>query len=204
MAYRGGKATRYQRGWTHLGAGALGALERALRGQDPTIDPHRAAESLAKSREGTRLLVRMIESYAPAQLRAAAVYGFAWGHLRSPEICFLLRVLDNPTEHPAVRGQAAEALGPKLHEAGRGRPWHLRYLRARETFLRGLGDPAPEVRLWSIYALAHPENVWLVPRLETMTTDDAMVPGMWTVRQEALWAIHWITKHDIHPEPTDF
>ena len=69
------------------------------------------------------------------------------------------------------------------------------------AFVRGLDDPAPEVRLWSIYALAHPENVWLLSKLETMVNDQATVPGMWTVRQEALWAIRWIRQTDPDCDP---
>jgi hypothetical protein len=65
---------------------------------------------------------------------------------------------------------------------------------AREAFLRGLDDPEPEVRFWSIFALAKPDNDWLIPKLESMTGDPAPLPGMWTVGQEARWAIRWIRR----------
>jgi hypothetical protein len=57
------------------------------------------------------------------------------------------------------------------------------------------------VRLWSIFALANPENEWLVSRLESMTSDPALVPGMYTVGQEARWAIRRIRGDpDVDPE----
>jgi len=197
MSHRGNSS----RGWTRYGADKLAALARALQGQEPKLSRQQAAQALARSREGTRLLARIIESAESPQVREAAIYGFAWGTLRSPQFCLLLRVFEDSAEHPAVRGQAAEALGPRLHDVSRRGRQHQRFLRAVEAFKRGLDDPAPEVRLWSIFALAHPENAWLLPKLGMMVEDLAMVPGMWTVRQEALWAIRWIKDGDIDCDP---
>jgi len=67
---------------------------------------------------------------------------------------------------------------------------------------RSEAAPPPEVRLWSIFALANPGNEWLVAKLETMTSDPALVPGMYTVGQEARWAIRWI-RGDAHIDPEE-
>jgi len=49
--------------------------------------------------------------------------------------------------------------------------------------------------------LANPENAWVLPKLESMTGDPALVPGMHTVGQEARWAIRWIRREeDIDPD----
>lgn len=192
---------RHRLGWAPIDSHRFAQLERALHGSDPELVPQRAAEALAKSREGTKLLAKIVASAESTALRAAAVYGFVWGNLHSPQFCLLLRVFEDSREHPSVRGQAAEAIGPRLHRLGKRRRHHLRYVRALLALVRGLDDPSPEVRLWSIYALADPENEWLIPKLTAMTTDKAHVPGMWTVRQEALWAISWISAQDLDCDP---
>jgi hypothetical protein len=78
-----------------------------------------------------------------------------------------------------------------------------RHERARMALISGLDDPKPEVRFWSIFALGSPENVDLLPRLENLATDAALVPGWWTVGQEARWAMNWILKRDLHLDPSD-
>ncbi|HET9155167.1 MAG TPA: hypothetical protein VFN91_00790, partial [Myxococcaceae bacterium] len=71
---------------------------------------------------------------------------------------------------------------------------------ARDALVRGLDDQEPEVRFWSIYALASPENAWVLPKLESMLGDRALVPGWWTVGQEVGWAIRWIRREgDVDP-----
>jgi HEAT repeat protein len=137
---------------------------------------------------------------APAELREAAVHGFLWGYTRSADLALVRHVFENEREAPSVRGQAAEVLGS--HFQRYCRPSHRRHARLVSALVRGLDDPSPEVRFWSIYALARPEHTWLLPKLELMAaTDTASCPGMWTLRQEALWAIRWITLTDLHCDP---
>jgi HEAT repeat protein len=176
------------------------ALELALRGADPELVPQLAAEALAKTWRGMRLLVSVIQSSGPHELRQAAVYGLVWGNLKAPQLHLLLRVFENTREHPDVRGQAAEALGPRLHGKTRRQRERRSHLRAVRALIRGLDDPAPEVRFWSIYALAHPENAWLLPKLEVMANDPAAC-AWGTIRQEALWAKNWILKRDQGCDP---
>jgi hypothetical protein len=194
-------ARRRRRGLKHIDGVRLAALERALRGGDLELIPPLAAEALAKTRQGQRLLVSVIESRGSPELREYALYGFAWGERKAPILNLLLHVFENRLENPLVRGQAAEALGPRLHRLSPRQRQHRRYLRAIGAFVRSLDDPAPEVRFWSIFALAHPENAWLLPKLAQMENDQTMFPGWWTIRQEALWARNWILKQDLDCDP---
>jgi HEAT repeat protein len=144
-----------------------------------------------------------LASELPARTRRAAVYGFVWVHRpTAADVKRLLRIHQDPTESPDIRGQAAEALGPSVvarGKAGRVRQNDARSL-ARDALLRGLDDPEPEVRFWSIFALASPENEWLLPKLESMVGDRALVPGWWTVGREAGWAIRWMRREgDVDP-----
>ncbi len=156
-----------------------------------------AADALARTREGARLLARVIRSPGPPALRQAAVYGFVFVR-PSPALLVLLRqVFANPREDPEVRGQAAEALSARYKHR-----WQRRHQRLVEALTRGLEDPAPEVRFWSIFSLAHPWNRWVIPKLQVIAaTDTATCPGMWTLRQEALWAIRWIEEQDLDLDP---
>jgi HEAT repeat protein len=193
---------RHRRRLLEVDAARLAALERALRGGDADLIPHRAAELLARYREGMRLLVRVVTSPGAPELREAAVYGFVFANLAPQHLVLLRRVFANPHEAPQVRAQAAEALGS--HLSGYRHRWQRRYRRIVDSLVRGLDDPVPEVRFWSIYALAHPrqDDARVMPRLRAIAeTDTAECPGMWTLRQEALWAIQWIESADIFCDP---
>ncbi len=56
--------------------------------------------------------------------------------------------------------------------------------------MRGLDDPAPEVRFRCIYALVGKDDERVLPKLRVIAaTDTAECRGMWASRLEALWAI---------------
>ena len=171
-------------------------LEQALNGGNPAFSREWAADALRKSRYGGQLLIRTINASGPLVIRRAAVYGFLFGRISSAEFNLLLRVFRDVSEDPSVRGQAAEVLGSRVNYGRRARCLRRRDAVARSAFLQGLEDPAPEVRFWSIYALADPDNTWVIPKLEEMTHDCAVVPSMWTVGQEARWAILRIRDQD--------
>jgi HEAT repeat protein len=183
---------RFSRRLLNVDAARLAVLKRALRGGDATLGPHEAATMLARYREGMRLLVRVVTSPGPPELREAAVYGFVFANLAPQHLVLLRRVFANPDEAPGVRGQAAEALGSQL--SGYRHRWQRRYQRIVDSLMRGLDDPAPEVRFWCIYALVGmADERLLLPKLRVIAaTDTAECRGMWTLRQEALWAINWI------------
>ena len=178
----------------------IAQLRQVLHGAESELSPECAADALSRSREGIKVLREALGSELPARTRRAAVYGFVW--VKKPttaDVKRLLRIYRDRTEPPDIRGQAAEALGPCV--APRGKTGRDARALARDALVRGLDDPDPEVRLWSIFALASPENEWLLPKLESMVGDRALVPGMSTVGQEARWAIRWIRREeDVDPE----
>ena len=91
----------------------------------------------------------------------------------------LIEVLDDITAPAYVRGWAAERL-------------HLHISQATvQSCLRAIEDPSPEVRIWAVYTLGYAASrrpvfrSAVIPVLEQMLADDAVVPGWWSVRREA-------------------
>jgi len=180
----------------------LAALTHALHGRNPNLSPEWAADALARKRPGIEILGRAIRGRKP--FRRAALYGFVWVQtLRSRDLERIVEILEDRTEDAKVRGQAAEALAGRLRRDLRSRKAHQRHERARTALIEALGDPEPEVRLWSIFALASPDNADLLPLLEKLAQDAAMVPGLYTVGQEARWAMNWILRRDLDLDPPD-
>jgi hypothetical protein len=133
-----------------------------------------------------------------------ALYGFVWVKaLRARDLERIVAILSDRTEAPGVRGQAAEALASHVKRDLRSPRARARHERAHGALVAGLDDPEPEVRFWSIFALASPENVDLLPRLKRLARDRARLPGWWTVGQEARWAMNWILGRDLDLEPSD-
>jgi HEAT repeat protein len=93
----------------------------------------------------------------------------------------LLRVLDDATEQPSVRGVVAEALtGP-------------RSLRAVPHLVAALRDPHIEVRFWAAFALGELGDASALPSLEELArTDDGVLEGWGTIRDEASAAVESI------------
>jgi HEAT repeat protein len=81
-----------------------------------------------------------------------------------------------------VRGQAAEALGNIFFWEGGGP--------AVEPLIAALGDSSSEVRFWSAFALGQIRARQALPILgQLAATDDAIVPGWWSVKMEAADAV---------------
>ena len=180
----------------------VATLARALRGASSTISPEWAADALARKRPGIEILGRAIRGRKP--FRRAALYGFVWVKaLKSRDLERIVEILEDQTEDAKVRGQAAEALAGHLRRDLRSRRAQQRHKRARAALVAALEDPEPEVRLWSIFALASPENADLLPRLEKLASDAALVAGYWTVGQEARWAMNRILKRNLDLDPSD-
>ena len=180
--------------WRRIHPTRLALLERALRGGDPEWIPHRAADELARTREGARLLARVIASPGPPELREAAVYGFYLATTTSPQLALVFRVCCDLREPPRLRGQAAEVLGSHLYKV---KPWRRRYQRIMEALVRGLDDPAPVVRYWCIHAVGRPGNTGVLPKLHHIVdTDTAIGWGGISLKQEALDAIETIEPRD--------
>jgi len=192
---------RDPRFWRLRSRDEIEQLRQVLHGAESELSPEWAANALSRSRDGIKVLREALASGVHPVTRRAAVYGFVWVKRPTAEdVKRLVGLYEDPTESADIRGQAAEALGGRVKIRGRPGRAHELDQRAREALLRGLDDQEPEVRFWSIYALASPENAWVLPKLESMLGDRALVPGWWTVGQEAGWAIRWIRREeDVDP-----
>lgn len=170
---------------------ATSALLRAFAASDAAVY-WEAAKTLAlfNSKRALEPLAAALHGDADEEKRVAAVYALGWlTDERTVEI--ILDVLKNEQETPRVRGEAAEVLAYKPCSA------HI-----VATLVRCLADPAVEVQFWAAFALAHHGGPAEVPALEALaarSTSTAILPGWWSVRDEAQWAIIAITR----PEQAD-
>ena len=114
--------------------------------------------------------------------RAAAA--FAMQILSTPKtVKALERTVESNTEHPRVRGEAAEALA------------HVHRKNSHDVLLKGLGNPSKDVRFWCAFALGEmAEQRAIVALRRLVATDKRMVKGFWSVAKEAADAIENIQK----------
>jgi predicted Zn-dependent protease len=112
--------------------------------------------------------------------RAAAAY--AMQLLKTPKIIKALeRAVKNKTEHPRVRGEAAEALA------------HGHRKKSHDVLLKGLGDRSKDLRFWCAFALGEmAEQRAIVALRQLVATDKRVVKGFWSVAKEATDAIEKI------------
>jgi HEAT repeat protein len=140
----------------------------------------------ALGRRRTLALVALAES-DDAATRQEALHRLGWAaprrrSTRDLVTLTLLGHLADPHEDADVRGEAAEQLAfePCTGSLRRSVVAHL---------LAGLYDAAPEVRFWCAYALATRRVRRALPRLRELLGDDHDVPQLWTVGEEAAWAV---------------
>ena len=109
--------------------------------------------------------------------RAAAAY--AMQSLTTPQtISALEAAVENKSERPRVRGEAAEALA------------HGHCKRSHDVLLKGLHDPYKDVRFWCAFALGQMSERRAVPALKQLAASDKrVVKGFWSVAKEAVDAI---------------
>lgn len=97
----------------------------------------------------------------------------------------LLDIVDDPTRPPSLRGQAAEAVGNLLvctKQAALRRHAILR-------LVKHLTDNAAEVRFWSAFSLGNLRARSARSALSGLVGDDEVLPGWWTVGEEAADAL---------------
>jgi len=154
-------------------------MERFLRAADRggMLD---LAKELTSRRDPTDVpaLIACLADHLEAR-REVAAWALAFWPNDSRAIRPLIQVLDNPSETPAVRGQAAEAV--RCHRARKALP----------SLVRGSRDASPEVRFWCVFALGaflsrrdRPREV--VQALADRLTDVESPDGQWPIRLEAL------------------
>lgn len=144
-----------------------------------------AARSLGHmgSRRALKPLIRTMLSDEAEEARMAATHALgALGDSRALDA--MAAVMNNLHETPQVRGMAAE----QLVTVGGDRK--LDQLRA------ALRDSSPDVRFWAAFALGEIGAAEALPDLQRLAeTDEAVVPGWRSVKQEAQDAIALIKKH---------
>jgi HEAT repeat protein len=114
-------------------------------------------------RNGRRPFNRAAAAYAMNQLLKTPRI------IRAPE-----RTVMNKSEHPRVRGDAAEALAHGHRERSHG------------VLLRGLRDPSKDVRFWCAFALGEMAEERAVPILERLAASDMrIIKGFHSVAKEA-------------------
>lgn len=117
------------------------------------------AERLARDESAA---VRMLAAYALGQFQTSAA------------LTHLVACIEDNQQPLGVRVHALEAL---VHY--RNMPLAL------ATVVTGLRHPAPEMRVWSAYALGEIGGLAHIRHLEPLTHDPATVDGGWSVGQQA-------------------
>ena len=105
--------------------------------------------------------------------RAAAA--FAMQMVTTPRtIRALESAIENKSEHPRVRGEAAEALA------------HCHRRNSHDVLLRGLSDSSKDVRFWCAFALGEMAEERAIPSLKRLVASDRrIVKGFHSVAKEA-------------------
>lgn len=143
-----------------------------------------AALSLGVDGDGRSVprLIRLMRNDGDVKVRELAAN--ALGNISGKRATAALRaVLANRDELAEVRGAAAEQLGASF-------AWD-----AVPDLIAGLRDGAPEVRFWSAYGLGFLRVQKASRELKRLAANDyAKVPGWWTVKREARWALKEIAR----------
>ncbi len=150
---------------------------------DPDVSIRReAAQSLGAlgARRATGRLIQVLRADPDSSVREFAAYGL--GGLGGPKAIAALReVLANQSEATRVRGMAAETLAMCFA------------FEAIPDLIAALKDKSPAVRFWSVYALGFLRAEPALSELEHLaSSDDALVPGWWSVAKEAVDSIAMI------------
>lgn len=131
------------------------------------------------SRSAVLPLIRLLRHAPRPATREAAAYALGFLNDRRA-IIPLISTVEDGSEHRAVRGQAAEALGELAS---------LQLKRPVKPLVAALSDRSSEVRFWACYALSQYQDRRQIPSLRKLIHDRAVVKGWWSVGREAAWAI---------------
>lgn len=116
--------------------------------------------------------------------RAAAAYAMQIITTRKT-IRALERTLSSKSEHPKVRGYAAEALA------------HVHRKQSHDVLLKNMNDRSKIVRFWCIFSLGQMAEKRAIPGLQRLAaTDQRQVRGFHSIAKEATDALQEIEKGD--------
>ncbi len=151
------------------------------------VDAFEAAKAIWQDHDASleRPLLQTLGNGRSPFNRAAAAY--AMQMITTPKtIRALERTVENKSETPRVRGEAAEALT------------HAHRKKTHNVLLRGLGDRSKDVRYWSAFALGEmAERRALIALRRLVVTDKRIIKGFWSVAKEASDAIEKIETENI-------
>ncbi|MCU0697653.1 MAG: HEAT repeat domain-containing protein [Myxococcaceae bacterium] len=168
-----------------LDADARRAALEAVVGEDKA-EIIRAARLLSGDSSTTESLLEVLPNEQRPPNRQAVLYALAWhGDTRTWPVA--MTILDDATEHPSVRGQAAEVLSYLFL---RFEPGEAHFEDAIRVLLRTMTDPSPEVRYCVANTLGSTGFLPMCKHLEGMLNDHAVAEGwVGTVADEAARAI---------------
>lgn len=123
---------------------------------------------------------------------------FTWEPRAVP---YLLNLLNDPQGSVAVRTQAAEGIGNCLSERVIRHQNSRLYRRCVTALAAALDDPHPNVRFYAAFSLGKLRARAALPRLRQLAEhDNTQASWMWSVKEEAVDAIHSIEYGD-PPDP---
>jgi HEAT repeat protein len=143
-------------------------------------------------------LLSLLANRAEIEQQVSAVYALSSIAIKYQENCAvevqskLVEVAANPTLAASVRGTALESLTGISREICPDL-----YQRAVAVVLEALDDSEAEVRFWACFAVAGLKIREALNKLQVLVqTDRAIVPGWWSVGEEAEDAIAWLNGGD--------
>jgi len=152
---------------------------------DATTEPcdgHAPSRELAESgrQEVFREFLWRMHNHPSPEVRYWSCYWLIWERTPSAEF---VEVLEKKDEYPEIRAQAAEGIANALDWYSSRFAW---FRRAESALIDALNDPAVQVRWWSCFGLAAARSKKSVPKLRELAAGDhTMLPGWWTVAEEA-------------------
>ena len=148
-----------------------------------------AAKRLSELPESNAALLRLLENERRLVNRHGILYALTW-HALPSDWELMVRIVADETEHPTVRGQAAEALSYAFYQHAPESPEFGSGVRVLVAALR---STEAEVRYCAANALGATKQRSLIPVLEALFDDDARPEGwVGSVADEARRAIDWI------------
>lgn len=163
-------------GWLGL-TEARGSLFSRLENDADSDVVWEAARALSNLPGTARRIEALLQTSNEPERMTAMVWALGnIGERRS--VSPLIRILQDTSANPRLRGHAAEALGSCGDRA------------ASQVLIEGLADAAPEVRFWSAFALGELGEERALPDLESLAeSDHVRVPGWHSVAVEARDAV---------------
>lgn len=152
---------------------------------DASTEPgagHQPSRELAESKRPQvfREFLWRMHNHPSPEVRYWSCYWLIWERTPSAEF---IEVLERQDEYPEIRAQAAEGLANALECHPRHFAW---FRRAEAALIKALDDPSVHVRWWSSFALGSARSKKSIPKLRELAAHDhTMLPGWWTVAEEA-------------------